>query len=108
MRDYSLTHLRDDVLLRDLAALIVEERGTMAVVLAHLAEVDARKLFAPLGYSSMFAYCVEELKLTEDAAYKRIQAARAARQFPILFTELAEGRLHLTAVCLLAPHLTEE
>src|SRR5688572_14688101 len=108
MRDYSLTHVRDDVLLRDLNALIVQERGTMATVLAHMAEVDARKLFVPLGHSSMFGYCVKELKLSEDAAYKRIQAARAARQFPILFTEIAEGRLHLTAVCLLAPYLTEE
>lgn len=108
MRDYSLTHVRDDVLLRDLNSLLVQERGTIAAVLAHLAEVDARKLFVPLGYSSMFAYCVGELRLSEDAASKRIQAARTARQYPILFTELAEGRLHLTAVCILAPHLTAE
>jgi 5-methylcytosine-specific restriction endonuclease McrA len=53
----------------------------------------------------MFAYCVGHLRLSEDAAYKRIQAARAARQFPALFLALAEGRLHLTAIGLLAPHL---
>jgi RuvA, C-terminal domain len=108
MRDYSLTHLSDTVLLRDLAELIRQERGTMASVLAHIAEVDARKLYVPLGYSSMLAYCTEELRLSEDATYKRIQAARAARQFPVLFAELAEGRLHLTAICILAPHLTPE
>jgi hypothetical protein len=108
MRDYSLTHLSDTVLIRDLHTLMTQERGTAAAVLAHLAEVDARRLYVPLGYSSMHGYCVEELRLSEDAAYKRIQAARAAREFPILFTELAEGRLHLTAMCLLAPHLTPE
>ena len=108
MRDYSLTHLSDTVLIRDLHTLMAQERGTAAAVLAHLAEVDARRLYVPLGYSSMHGYCVEELRLSEDAAYKRIQAARAAREFPILFTELAEGRLHLTAMCLLAPHLTPE
>ena len=108
MRDYSLTHLRDDVLLRDLAALVVGERGTLASMLAHLAEVDARKLHVPLGYSSLYAYCKEELRLSEDTTRKRIQAARAARRFPILFTELAEGRLHVTAICMLAPHLTKE
>jgi hypothetical protein len=108
MRDYSLTHLSDTVLIGDLVDLIRQERGTMASVLAHIAEFDARKLYVPLGYSSMLAYCVEELRLSEDAAYKRIQAARAARQFRVLFAELAEGRLHLTAVCLLAPHLTPE
>ena len=77
-------------------------------MLAHLAEVDARRLYLPAGYLSMFSYCVSELHLSEDAAYKRIQAARAARQFPILFDAVAEGRLHLTAVGLLAPHLTPE
>jgi hypothetical protein len=108
MRDYSLTHVRDAVLLRDLAALVGHERVTLAVLLAHLAEVDARRLYVPAGFSSMHAYCVNELRFSDDAAYKRIQAARAARKFPTLFAALAEGRLHLTALCLLAPHLTPE
>src|SRR5439155_26062502 len=77
-------------------------------ILAHIAEVDARRLYAPAGYPSMHAYCVGELRLSEDAASKRIQAARIARQFPALLDALADGRLHLTAVCLLAPHLTVE
>jgi hypothetical protein len=106
MRDYTLAHLSDEVLLRDLAALMVRERVTTATLLAHIGEVDARRLYVPAGYPSMHAYCVDELRLSEDAAYKRIQAARAARQFPALFLALAEGRLHLAGACLLAPHLT--
>ena len=106
MREYTLAHLSDAVLLRDLAALAAEERVTTATLLAHIAEVDARRLYVPAGYTSMHAYCVEELRLSEDAAYKRIQAARAAGQYPALFPAMAEGRLHLAAVCLLAPHLT--
>ena len=108
MRVYSLTHLSDAALLRDLAALIAHDRVTTAAVLAHIAEVDARRLYAPAGYPSMHAYCVGELRLSEDAASKRIQAARTARQFPALFAAVSEGRLHLAAVCLLAPHLTSE
>jgi 5-methylcytosine-specific restriction endonuclease McrA len=108
MHAYTLTHLSDAALLRDLAALITRDRITTAELLAHIAEVDARRLYLPAGYSSMYAYCVDELRLSEDAAYKRIQAARAARQFPAVFTAVAEGRLHLAAVCLLAPHLTLE
>jgi hypothetical protein len=77
MRDYSLAHLTDDTLLRDLTALIVRERTSIAEILAHIAEVDDRRLFAPRGYSSMFSYCLEELHFSEDAAAKRIQAARA-------------------------------
>jgi len=108
MQNYSLTHVRDAALLRDLAALVARDRVTTAMLLAHIAEVDARRLYVPAGYSSMHAYCVDELRLSEDAAYKRIRAARAARQFPALFTALAEGRLHLAAVSLLAPHLMQE
>jgi 5-methylcytosine-specific restriction endonuclease McrA len=108
MISYTLTHLSDVVLLRDLASLVAHDRVTTAAVLTHIAEVDSRRLYAPAGYPSMHAYCVGELRLSEDAASKRIQAARAARQFPLLFDALAEGRLHLAAVCLLAPHLTAE
>jgi hypothetical protein len=46
--------------------------------LAHIAEVDERRLYLEAAYPSMFAYCVGALRFSEDAAYKRIQAARAA------------------------------
>ncbi|TMQ62517.1 MAG: HNH endonuclease, partial [Candidatus Eisenbacteria bacterium] len=108
MPAYSLSHLSDRELLRGLVSLLAHERATTAAVLAHIAEVDARRLYLPAAHPSMYAYCVQELGLSEDAAYKRIQAARVARQFPVIFEALAEGRLHLTAVGLLAPHLIPE
>ncbi|MFI5370419.1 MAG: HNH endonuclease [Candidatus Eisenbacteria bacterium] len=108
MKSYSLSHLADQALLNDLATLVAQECHTTASMLAHLAEVDARKLYLPAAYPSMYAYCVGELHLSEDAAAKRIQAARVARRFPAIFPALAEGRLHLAAVCLLAPNLTPE
>lgn len=108
MNKYSLSHLGNAVLLRAMKAILLCVREATSMLLAHIAEVDVRKLYAPEGYSSMFAYCVEELHLSEDAAAKRIQAARAARRFPALFIALEEGRLHLTAICLIAPHLTPQ
>ena len=108
MHDYSLTHLVDAVLLRDLASMVVQERGDLAKMLALIGEVDARRLFAPAGYSSMHTYLVKELRFSDDAAFKRIQAARVARRFPVLFAVMSEGRLHLTGVCLLAPHLNDQ
>lgn len=55
----------------------------------------------------MFTYCTQVLHLAEHAAYNRIEVARAARRFPIILELLAEGRIHLSAARLLAPHLTE-
>ena len=108
MPRYALAHLSDNVLVRDLAALVARDRATTAELLAHIGEVDARQLDRPAAYPSMFAYCVGELRLSEDAAFKRIQAARAARRFPALFAALADGRLPLSGLVLLAPHLTED
>jgi len=56
----------------------------------------------------MHAYCVHALRLSEEAAFKRMRAARTARRFPVIFTAIAEGRLNLNSVILLAPHLTDE
>jgi hypothetical protein len=105
---YHLSHLTDRDLLRDLAALVTQDRATTAALLAHLAEVDERKLYLPAAYPWMYAYCVGELRLSEASALKRIQAARTARRFPTIFPALAEGRMHVSAVCLLAPYLTED
>jgi 5-methylcytosine-specific restriction endonuclease McrA len=105
MRAYALTQVSDAVLMRDLVALVAQDRTTTASLLASLAEVDARQLYRPAGYPSMYAYCVNELRLSEDAAYKRIQVARTAREFPILFPALGDGRIHMAAVRLLAPYL---
>ncbi len=63
MKTYSLSHLSDHALLRDLAALVARDRETTAALLAHIAEVDARKLYLPAAYPSMFLYCVQELHL---------------------------------------------
>jgi hypothetical protein len=106
MRAYSLSHLSDQALLADLAVLVTADRQTTAALLAHIAEVDARELYLPAACSSMYAYCTQVLRLAEGAAYKRIHAARAARQFPQIFDAIADGRLHLSGVVLLAPHLT--
>lgn len=108
MNQYTLTHLSDDVLIRALGTILAQDRATTVRLLAHLAEFDVRRLYAAQGFDSMFAYCTQQLHLSENAAYKRIRAARAARRFPSLFSAIAEGRLHLAAVCVLSPHLTEE
>lgn len=108
MHAYRLDRVSDADLLRRLATLVRQDRTITAALLAHMAEVDARRLYAPAGYASMHAYCVGELRLSEDAAGKRIQAARVGQKFPQVFEMLADGRLHLTGLNLLAPKLNAE
>src|SRR5262245_3320720 len=101
-----LRSIADDELLRRLGALVGESRSVEHDLVAHIAEVDARKLYAREASSSMHVYCTNVLHLSGAEAYLRIAAARASLKHPILLTMLADGRLNLTAVGLLAPHLT--
>ena len=50
MRCYSLSHLSDGALLSGLSSLAARDRATTAELLAHLAEVDERKLYLPAAF----------------------------------------------------------
>src|SRR5258706_15706312 len=108
MRAYQVSRLSNAEVERELAERVTQGWNDTAVVLALIAEVDERRLYVPAGYPSMFAYCVEKLRFSEDAAYRRIRAGRLCRQFPALFELVAQGQLHLAGLCVLAPHMTPE
>ena len=108
MKRFSLTHLSNEVLRRELTTKAKHEKEATAELLAHIAEFDERKLYLPAAYESMFEYCVGELELSEEAAAKRIFVARAARRCPEVFEALAGGRVHLSGLVLLARHLEPE
>ena len=103
----NLWSLSDDELDREATRVAFVERQTTAELLRLLIEVERRGLHLAFGHSSLFAYCTCALRLSEQAAYGRIAAARAARRFPCLLDLLAEGALTLSSVDRLAPHLDE-
>jgi hypothetical protein len=103
-----LAHLSDRELLAEVASLAARERDTTARLIASLAELDARKLYRGEGCSSLFTYCTQVLHLSEHAAYARMEAARAARKFPLILELLSDGAINLTTIGLLARHLTAE
>jgi hypothetical protein len=100
--------LSDEALLARVQVLARQSRQVTVELLAHLAELDRRKLYRGQGTGKLFAYCTEVLCLSEAAAFNRIKAARAARKFPVILDLLADGRVNLTTIRLLAPHLTPE
>ena len=106
MKRYSLTGMADDLVLRRLKTLAAADLATTAELIAHLGEVDERRLYLPAACPSMAAYCVRELRMSEDEALKRIRVARVARQYPRVYEAIADGRLNVTSVLLLASHLT--
>jgi hypothetical protein len=104
----SLRRLSDADLVAGVKGLVARERLAIAELVAHLAELDTRDVHLREGYRSLFVYCRDALGLSEAEAYTRIEVARAARRFPEILDRLAAGAVSLTAVRLLAPHLTPE
>jgi 5-methylcytosine-specific restriction endonuclease McrA len=90
------------------SAALSRERSALSDSLGYLGEIDERQLYRWKGYDSVFEFCLGEGNLCEGAAYKRIRAARAAKKFPVLLDALEDGRLHLSAVVMLAGHFTPE
>ena len=99
--------ISDDDLLRRLSELLKSSRSVEVELVAHIGEVDRRRLYAREAAKSMFTYCVEVLHLSEAEAYMRIGVARAARKHPALLSMLEDGRLHLSGIAKLAPVLTK-
>ncbi|MBI3974886.1 MAG: hypothetical protein HY334_00665, partial [Armatimonadetes bacterium] len=103
-----MAELTNHQLLARVQHLADREREAIASLIAHLAELDERRLYLAEGCSSLFTYCTQILHLSEHAAYGRIEAARAAQRFPVLLEMLEDGSVNLTTVGLLAAHLTPE
>src|SRR5262249_18712844 len=85
---HSFEHVADEALLANLKDLVGRSNQLSAHVLTHLAEVDARGIYREYACSSLYAYCVYELRMSEDEAQRRIVAARAARKFPVILEML--------------------
>src|SRR6188768_4376928 len=104
----SLARLTDASLHSETKRLVGSSNALTAQLLAHLGEVEARGIHRERACSSLYTYCVYELRMSEDEAQRRCRAARLARQFPGLLPMLAEASIHLTGILLIGPHLTPE
>jgi hypothetical protein len=86
---------------------VTKEREILAQVISHLDEIDRRKLFSDLKYSSIYQYCMKELGHTEDQAYRRVSALRLSRKGPLVKDKIEEGTLPLTNANLLSGFFKE-
>ena len=102
-----LSRLSDPDLVAAVSRLATAERDATASLIAHLAELYGRRLHEHAGFSSLFTFCTEALRLSEQEAYDRMSAAKVVRRYPDVLEMLASGRVSLTTIRLVAPHLTE-
>jgi len=103
MSTEALSHLSDRDLLAAVSRLATGQRDATVSLIAHLAELHARRLHQRAGFSSLYTYCIDVVGLSESEAYDRVKAAKLVRRYPALLTLLAAGQINLTTVRLVAP-----
>jgi hypothetical protein len=89
-----------------LAALLRDEHSALADFLVALASFDERRLWAELGYTSLFVFLHRELQLSKGAAQYRKTAAELVQRVPEIVEPIRDGRLCLTVIVELARVLT--
>lgn len=88
--------LSNEELLAKLVSLVQNERRLTQSVLIYLVEVDARKIYALHGYSSMYEYLTKALGYSDSSAYRRIQAARVLAELPSIGPKLEDGSINIS------------
>src|SRR3954451_20016186 len=108
IRAGTLASLSNDDLFVTVQRLTARSNVTLADLLAHLGEVERRGIHRLRACASLYSYCIYELRMSEDAAYRRSKAARLVREYPELHDTVAKGEIHLTGVLMIGPHLGGE
>ena len=91
------SELGDQQLLDQTRRLAANQRCIEVHILDHLDEIDRRGLALRRGFSSLFDYAVRELRFTDAAAQRRIQAMRLCRRHGWVRASLQSGELSMTS-----------
>ena len=91
------SELGDQQLLDQTRRLAANQRCIEVHILDHLDEIDRRGLALRRGFSSLFDYAVRELRFTDAAAQRRIQAMRLCRRHGWVRASLQSGDLSMTS-----------
>ena len=95
-------------LVSDLRLLVKQERRITREILEKIAVADERRLYAELGYPSLLAWLVDDLKYTKQAAYRRIEGARLLRSVPVTSALVETGQVNVTTLSMLGTAIRQE
>jgi hypothetical protein len=85
-----------------------QEKNATLALLEHLAEIDRRRLYAIMGYSSLWKYVHHELGYSESQTSERVSAMRLMVQLPEVRDEFENNSVTLTTAAKLATHVRRE
>ena len=92
----NLKYISNEDLLFRTQNLVQTERKIMHLVLIHILEIMDRKLYADLGFNSLFSMMTKKYGYSEPSALRRIDAAKLLRNVPEIAGRLKSGALNLS------------
>jgi hypothetical protein len=91
-----LKQMSDAKIIIEVKQKVHRERELITEILVYLREIELRRLHLARGFSSLFEFCLKELKYSPAEAHVRIQAMRLIKALPEVGTNLEGGALSLT------------
>ncbi len=91
-----LKKLSDNQLTDHLRQLFNKEKQIGDSILLALKEIKSRRIYAFLGYSSLFEMLVRHFHLSETSSYQRLNALKLMESVPVAAKEIFNGDLSLT------------
>ena len=104
----SLSHIKNEKLLKYFSLAVLKEREAISEVISYLCHIWERKLYAKLGYSSLFNFLIEKHQYSKASAYRRIQAAKLVHREPRVLEYLKSAKLNLTTLGMIEPYAMGE
>ncbi len=83
-------------LLKHTELLVKTEKTFTFKIIKNLSEIDKHKLFVELGYNSLFSYCRDHLKYSDQEAMIRVNAVRLIKTNKLAETKLENNEISLT------------
>lgn len=89
--------MTDDELHESAIKAAQQDKSAQIITIAHLIEVESRRLHAKFGFSSIFSYAVTALGFSEPAAAQRVQATRLAIAIPAADLKIQTGEMSISS-----------
>src|SRR5262245_7773051 len=90
-----------------LDSLVAADNEVNADIIECLVHVIVRRLYLVMGYSCLRSFCVGRFGFSEDVAYKRGRVAQLAARRPEVIGFLRQGRISLSGLVAVAPHVDD-
>jgi 5-methylcytosine-specific restriction endonuclease McrA len=96
----ALQKISSSDLVQKTLGLVAQERKISTEILWHFRAIETRRIYAELGYSSMYEFATRHLGYSEGAAHRRISASRLLQELPQVSDALVSGELSVTTASL--------